>query len=274
MVSKPSTSKGERPTQQRVSAPDASSSASVNQSRFIDQQNYVSEVKNKRRKIEQSLEVFNKFHPDFKQLQEIYDTLNGMSETDNFDDFGMYIASLLRLCPLQKGMELQKEIIKLIVISPVKLVTTIINSPVSTLMPEGTDMPPSRSDPSESVSLQDSSSTIRSTSDERLTLQQNCKSKRQHLSEVEKCEKVGEGSRLNGGVLDILVKGIDDALWRLDVVSKKIKTLYVKDDNFNTFGSYVASLLRFLPFQEGMGLQPKIINIILRCQVNALSLKL
>ncbi|PSN35176.1 hypothetical protein C0J52_22407 [Blattella germanica] len=61
----------------------------------------------------------------------------------------------------------------------------------------------------------------------------------------------------------------DPAIQELDKITCEVNQIDVYDDVFESFGKYIASLLRSLPNRRGMELQQEIINLVLKSHVSA-----
>ncbi|PSN31364.1 hypothetical protein C0J52_23827 [Blattella germanica] len=76
------------------------------------------EVTNKQSKLDNMLLKANRLDAALKRLEELVLVSNKVTllsgKNDHFDIFGTYVSSLLKYFPLQKGMELQRQIINLI----------------------------------------------------------------------------------------------------------------------------------------------------------------
>ncbi|PSN35175.1 hypothetical protein C0J52_22413 [Blattella germanica] len=191
---------------------------------------------------------------------------------DNFDYFGKYVAALLRSLPTQKAMNMQQEIVKLILMSHTnpEVLSKELVSPLA--QPSLTNNTPS-SDTPEAVDLEERllpapqslepSSVQNVNGDISFSIsQQNEKGKkRPHPDDISH-----EMENKHAKFCDLLEQTdqIEESLKRLENIANQINQLCGRDDHFDDFGRYSASLLRGLNSQKATQLQGEIITLILK----------
>ncbi|PSN31358.1 hypothetical protein C0J52_23826 [Blattella germanica] len=254
------------------------------------------EIKNKQSKIEEGLKVKNQNDKAYQSFEEIAKKCISLNDNDNFDDFGRYVASLLRNFPIQRAMEMQKQVINLILGSNINPETTFktdinstpesslsINSKPTTLTTNVLEMLPPPA-PKKLPKTQVKSSTKETYADQSLDKQSSHKlvsqdelseSTNVHSLPLSQQGSIGEekpSTNRTGTEFTMSVnnhsdidetKQIDTTLKRLEDIYDKLNHLSVKDDNFDSFGRYVASILRCLPTVRALELQQMAIDLIL-----------
>ncbi|PSN35177.1 hypothetical protein C0J52_22409 [Blattella germanica] len=191
---------------------------------------------------------------------------------DYFDYFGKYVAALLRSLPIQKAMNMQQEVIKLILTSHTnpEVLSKELVSPLA--RPSLTNVTPSSETP-EAVDLEERllpapqslepSSVQNVNGDISLSIsQQNEKrEKRPHPDDMS--HKV---ENKHAKFCDLLEQTgeIEESLKRLENISNQINQLCGRDDHFDDFGRYSASLLRGLNTLKATEMQGEVIALILK----------
>ncbi|PSN35173.1 hypothetical protein C0J52_22411 [Blattella germanica] len=191
---------------------------------------------------------------------------------DYFDYFGKYVAALLRSLPIQKAMNMQQEVIKLILTTHTnpEVLSKELVSPLA--RPSLTNDTPS-SDTQEAVDLEERllpapqslepSSVQNVNGDISFSIsQQNEKGeKRPHPDDMS--HKV---ENKHAKFCDLLEQTgeIEESLKRLENISNQINQLCGRDDHFDDFGRYSASLLRGLNTQKAIEMQGEVIALILK----------
>ncbi|PSN31362.1 hypothetical protein C0J52_23825 [Blattella germanica] len=134
------------------------------------------------------------------------------------------------------------------------------------------------------LSLQDQSSTTEVMPHLITSLRTQSNEVQQSMTQtVQKCHSNSKGeNRLSVDVLEpfhyqcknsskscltIDNKCIDDVLLKLNELSQKYSQLVLREDRFDHFGNYLASLLRSLPSQTAMVLQKKVKELILELHI-------
>ncbi|PSN34963.1 hypothetical protein C0J52_24954 [Blattella germanica] len=250
---------------------------------------------NKQRRSGGEIAQENVFAATLDRLEDLSDKAIMLgSHDDDLDNFGKYVASLLRGLPSERATELQKEVIDLILKSHVK--DEPDSSEVDPLALEEQLPPQSSSDTTQTTTVQRKnfediiSASRRLVEKSRTTnvqqtnevngrssgklassgqnadstlLQRNNTSEKRLLPDE---SPANDETECDDPVLE--TKRVDAALKRLECISEKVNMLSEKDDNFDTFGKYVASLLRYISAEKAVELQQELINLILKARAN------
>ncbi|PSN39018.1 hypothetical protein C0J52_14038 [Blattella germanica] len=241
-----------------------------------------------------------------QKLDEVCDKFDRLTHgEDEYDHFGIYVVSLLRHCPYQQAILLQKKIINLILESQTyTLESGQMNeeSPTHIFRNE-------TSNKSENSKLHNSESTHFAVEDETSVKVQEssllmditpsatvmsqplpiCPTQSCELSELTRFSLSVQEDKSNGRgecrtfvdtsethshhLSDEFITNkncIDDSLRKLDDMSEKFNMLDQKEHgviNFDHFGKYVASLLRRHPLGRAIVIEKKIIDFIWKAHV-------
>ncbi|PSN39016.1 hypothetical protein C0J52_14035 [Blattella germanica] len=195
-----------------------------------------------------------------KRLEDISTKVNQISESDDhFDHFGKYVASLVKCVPAHEAIELQQSIINLILMSDinselsVNLNPSVVPSSSTNFAPEveaGVISP----FPKSPTSLQKTLRSVKKAS---------CHASYSLFQQNEGVQKTPPED-------DVKAKLHCVELETLEELSNKINQLDESNGHFDKFARYVASLLRSAQTQRAMELQLKVVELILRPQINSL----
>ncbi|PSN39800.1 hypothetical protein C0J52_19446 [Blattella germanica] len=218
----------------------------------------------------------NRLDDALQRLEGISDKVNGLSGAeDNFDNFGKYVASLLRSLPTSKVADVQQQVINLILsshISPDAPSGDLNSSSSAGIAPScstsetlPTPKPPPPPPPPQTHSPAQSTPTSALQSNSKSTSQTKKGEKRPHAHDESPSGVGNKQVKLED------TEQIDATLKRLEEISDRVNQLGGRDDSFDVFGKYAASILRCLPPQRAMELQKEVVNLILREQGDSMT---
>ncbi|PSN39015.1 hypothetical protein C0J52_14036 [Blattella germanica] len=230
---------------------------------------------NKQSKFYSTLPDAKKIDVALRTMEEVYDKVNQLSERgDCFDDFGRYVASLLRSFPSGRAKELQQKVIGLILKShPDQRISSLHDSDSPLIESVKINSAPIIKT-TETVEVAQPSSqilgfqkhvsvTTKSTSQLTFPTQKLVAKKIPLTSDKASSKLVNKFDH----VLEE-TEQINATFKRLEDISNKVNQLNKRDNYFENFGRYIISLLSSLPTQRAMKLQHKVINLILSSHIN------